>query len=377
MEAVSISPDGSLLVTGGRDGLLILMNLQIPSVLPVTDSSNTKVTLSATVRHSCEVLEESLKHLNPPEEISHTEEDLSEATEADIQNEPKQRIRYDDIMSENKPDLDAGRVIQRRISGSNERRIKEKVVDIPTMIAHLSARASFIEEPSSSSGESSDYDSEEDTEGQFQVKPADSVLDQKDTVMEIMESNKHPPLPSQLSLPPDEAQERSKKRVNLFERKERDSSAASDDADGMDNVVLLMKNFLDDNKPDEVAHSNDVKGHETGQEYSIPVSGLVPGEREGDFMMKDLSDRESLPGLFSFSLEHPNSGVDYNLEQLPSVPMAHLSDNFFPRISSHHQESLQDQQFVSVRKNANGKKLGRHSTNQSNEYGDEVPLSMI
>ena len=376
MEAVSISPDGSLLVTGGRDGLLILMNLQIPSVLPVTDSGNTKVTLSATVRHSCEVLEESLKHLNPPEEISHTEEDLSEATEADIQNEPKQRIRYDDIMSENKPDLDAGRVIQRRISGSNERRIKEKVVDIPTMIAHLSARASFIEEPSSSSGESSDYDSEEDTEGQFQVKPAHSVLNQKDTVMEIMESNKHPPLPSQLSLLPDETQRRSKKRVNLFERKERDSSAV-DDADGMDNVVLLMKNFLDDNKPDEVAHNDDVKGHEIGQEYSIPVSGLVPGEREGDFMLKDLSDRESLPGLFSFSLEHPNSGVDFNLEQLPSVPMAHLSDNFFPHISSRHQESLQDQPFVSVRKNANGKKLGRHSTNQSNEYGDEVPLSMI
>ena len=54
VESVAISPDGTLLVSGGRDGLIVLHNLFVPSVLPRSESyrsSSAFVRISRTFSH--------------------------------------------------------------------------------------------------------------------------------------------------------------------------------------------------------------------------------------------------------------------------------------------------------------------------------------
>ena len=234
VEAVSISPDGTLLVTGGRDGFLILMNLHVPSLNPHTDTART-TTSAATVRHSCEILERSLASRQSTsdlaEENSAAEENIGPAFESevsevmvDIHKASNRRSRLLEMKS---GVTTAAAVNLRR---GRDRRMKEKVVDIPTMIAHLSARASFIQDSSSgnSSSESDNDSDSDDLESQFQVSASEQFTKRKDSVQEIIESNERPP-----------QSQKSNRQKSIF------------DDDEMDNVVLMMKHFLDDNKPSE------------------------------------------------------------------------------------------------------------------------------
>lgn len=323
VEAVSISPDGSVVVTGGRDGLLILMSLSIPSVMPQSEPERAQATSATTVvrQPSSEILEESLKHLRTSspaneelsdyeiEELSKNEpveeEDIRVASEVrdvlmDMCKEPRRRSRH----IQDKPVFNTGMVTYRRDRESREKRMSGKVVDIPTMVAHLSARASMIEEPSSSSGSESDDDSDvESRERVFQVNASEEAgrfLENKDTVSDIMESTQHSHSPAQLEY------------KNLFREKEtkkKDTSIFEED--DMDNVVLLMKNFLDENKPLEVAT-----------------------EHSGEYRL---------------------SSIVHSLDSL---------------LQSDNQGSLDEDD---EKRNT----LNRAGSASGNEYGDEVPLSMI
>ena len=55
VEAVDISPDGSFLVSGGRDGLLVCMNLSAPSLHPQLID----ISVAGKLRHSLSLLDQS------------------------------------------------------------------------------------------------------------------------------------------------------------------------------------------------------------------------------------------------------------------------------------------------------------------------------
>ena len=173
VEAVAVSPDGSLLVSGGRDGLIVLMTLMVPSVIPRPDSGHTRLT-SAVLRRSRAVRERSyIYDATAGEDIpleEEEEEDLMASWQeveemADqllLENADKKtsfiRMKRRNRFEEKETELpDYATVRKKGTSARNarEKRTKGKSYDIPTMVAHLSAavRVYGPEEPSSSESE--------------------------------------------------------------------------------------------------------------------------------------------------------------------------------------------------------------------------------
>ena len=176
VEAVAISPDGSLLVSGGRDGLIVLMTLMVPSIMPRSESNNTNLT-SSVLRKSRAVRDRSyIYDVTLDEDIPRVFED--EAEEDDMMfswqeveemadqfllepkkmekktsvNRMKRRSRFEEKITE-LPDYATVRKKGTSARNARERRARGKSYDIPTMVAHLSAaiRAYGPEEPKSSS----------------------------------------------------------------------------------------------------------------------------------------------------------------------------------------------------------------------------------
>ena len=380
VEAVSISPDGSVLVSGGRDGQLILINLHVPSVVPRTD---TRTTTSATVRQSCEILELSQRMrsasdpLDTPSEGSTTElENLRAIPEAKdeltiIQRKETRRSLH--ISERKHSDIAAGVILRR----AHDKRIKDKLVDIPTMIAHLSARASMIiEDPSSSDTDSGCSESDDDSadsedynESQFlaNVSETSNQFTKKESIVPESDAKcDHTPPPRQgLPLLPDEAVEKVKENRSTLEKREeekkRRTSLVNDDT--MDSVVFLMKNYLDENKPtlgqsgqdcchQTVGHGNEISAE--GGEAESQDSHISCSESEGD------ESHHNVSGQYSLSPERPVSDFDQELR----------TDSELSRqqISRQSAMSMDDKRSNS---------LTRGSSASGNEYGDEVPLSMI
>ena len=339
------------------------MNLHIPSVIPHIE---TKITTSATVRHSCEILEQSRKRsisdpADTPSEGSTTElENLKIVPETDKLVEMGKDSRKRSHHIERKPDIAAVVTLRR----THDKRLKDKVVDIPTMIAHLSARASMIiEDPSSSSSSDSNSESDDDSadsenfESQFLVnvsERANQFMKQEKTVQVTKKQHAQAPPPQRISLLPGEAVGRLKENRSVFEKKEPEKERKTSlfDDNTMDSVVLLMKSFLDENKPTGTSQSDKVE-----QDYLHHASGLIPGEREALLQEDSLnsgSDSASesqhhASGHYSLSPERPNSDFDHE------------------RTSCQSATSMDDKRAS----------LKRGSSASGNEYGDEVPLSMI
>ena len=183
VEAVAVSPDGSLLVSGGRDGRIVLMTLMVPSIMPRSESSHMHLT-SSVLRKSRVIRDRSYIYDvtsdgEIPPELEEEEEELErdwqaqqlEAAEmADkLPSEPKRmekktnfvrlkrRSRYEQKETE-LPDY--ATVKKKGVSAKTARgkRTKGKSFDIPTMVAHLSAavRVYGPEEPNSSSDSESE-----------------------------------------------------------------------------------------------------------------------------------------------------------------------------------------------------------------------------
>ena len=374
VEAVSISPDGSLLVTGGRDGKLILMNLHVPSVVPRTE---TRTTTSSTVRHSCEILEQSRMR-----SISDPTDTLSEGSTTELENlrtpwpeadelkfqemskpDPKRSSRH----IKRNPDIAAVVTLRR----THDKRIKDKVVDIPTMIAHLSARASIIEDPNSSSSSNSSSESDddsadsEDLERRFLVnvsERANQFMKQENMVQNTRAENAPPPPPQKLSLLPDEAVGRLKENRNVFEKREavKERTTSLFDDDTMDSVVLLMKSYLDENKPSVTTAPG--QSDKVEQDYLHQIGGLIPGEGAED---PDSLNSSSASADFVSDSHHHASG-HYSLS--PERPNTDLDRERTASDSHQSATSSTDDKRPSLKS---------ISSASGNEYGDEVPLSMI
>ena len=370
VETVSISPDGSTLASGGRDGQLIFMSLNVPTVIPraVTKAMRT----SDTVRHSCEILEQSrMRSASDPTDTPPSEGSTTELESANTRLVPEReevakalstsRKRLSRHIERKPPDIAAVVTLRR----THDRRLKDKVVDIPTMIAHLSARASMIiENPSSSSSESnteSDDDSadSEDYESQFLVnvsERANQFMKQEKTVQgTAKEQHASPgPPPQKLSLLPNEALGKLKENRSVFEKreteKERKTSLFEDNT--MDSVVLLMKNFLDENKP-PTDHA------QIEQEYlHCPHERKVLSQEDADSL------DSSSASVDSASESHHHASGHYSLT---------------PERPNSEERTISDEGRQSSASTADEKRrsLKRGSSTSGNEYGDEVPLSMI
>ena len=219
VEAVGISPDGSLIVSGGRDGVLVFLTLSIPSLRPQlsVDSS-----ISEKLRNSQNILERSFDHDSMEDlheavsQASMSEGDLSlAASREDILIETGQR----NISGSNKEISPHRKEISAR--ASRLKRTEKKVVDLPSMIAHLSAsvRASIIEEQLSSS-ESEDEAVLEEREAQ-KISALIGVAQKVDKYSQIatdQEVVQKAPDP-RLSLLPENAPEAIQEKRRFFESK--------------------------------------------------------------------------------------------------------------------------------------------------------------
>ncbi|CAI8015298.1 Uncharacterized WD repeat-containing protein alr3466 [Geodia barretti] len=176
IEAVAVSPDGSLLVSGGRDGLVVLMTLMVPSIVPRSESHYTSLTSSVlrksrVLRDRSYIYDATVDEDIPPEleeeeeeeddelmaswqeEIDHFPAESKKTEKVTSYNRMKRRSRFDEKATE-LPDY--ATVRKKKVMSARtarERRAKGKSFDIPTMIAHLSAAARVYgpEEPDSSS----------------------------------------------------------------------------------------------------------------------------------------------------------------------------------------------------------------------------------
>ena len=167
VEAVAISPDGSLLASGGRDGMIVLMTLFVPSLLPRTGGKTTPSPVKQHDRSKIKIDRSYIKEFNSIVEDERDEREFEAEREAqeleDILSTPqtltqhqiairmKRRSRADAKVAELD---DYATVRKKNVSAKKQRRrrTKGKAFDIPSVVAHLlaSTKAYGPEEPESS-----------------------------------------------------------------------------------------------------------------------------------------------------------------------------------------------------------------------------------
>ena len=221
VEAVAVSPDGSLLVSGGRDGLVVLLTLMVPSIVPRSENHYTSLMSSVlrksrALRDRSYIYDATANEDIPPEFEEEEEEEeeevdeLMESWQEEVDHFPlepkktekvtsynrmKRRSRFEEKATE-LPDY--ATVRKKKVMSAKtarERRAKGKSFDIPTMIAHLSAAARVYgpEEPDTSS------ESEEEQEN----KPPQPNIPSPDPKVDILSHIKAWSNPENIiSLPP-------------------------------------------------------------------------------------------------------------------------------------------------------------------------------
>ena len=292
VEAVDISPDGSLVVSGGRDGVLVFLTLSIPSLRPQlsVDSS-----VSEKLRNSQTILERSFDHdsledLNEAvSQASTSEGDLSlAASREDILLETTEKTLEHLSLSSNRQ---AGRAPKREITAraSRMKRAEKKVVDLPSMIAHLSAsvRQSMIEEQVSSSDSEGELTQEErDAQkisaliGVAQKVDKYSQFTKKTAVEDVVNNAPNP----RLSLLPDSVPETIKDKRKFFESK---TASESTDGQGMESPLesdyyKVYTGYSSLIEPGEVDDSDTEEGDQSGGSYAFN-SPLQSASRQRSF----------------------------------------------------------------------------------------------
>ena len=354
VEAVVISPDGSLLVSGGRDGMIVLMNLFVPSVIPRSESS---FSTSSVLRRSRVVRDRSYIYdiTSGDDEILEEEHELEAEMEAEeldmILAEPPRskrpekqpsfrRLKRRSRFAEKEAELPDYATVRRKGPTAREargKRYKEKTVDIPTMVAHLSAaiRAYGPEEPSSSS--------ESDEEGENE-ELENEQRDPVDVAMRVIEFSS----PEYV----DPVQKQSTRKLSV------DVGKLSDRKELYEKQV----------------HLEEQAGEEIEEEYLDQFDAVMPGERNSGQLDESLNfDAQSLlhaSGHYTLgSPEHRGSSLQGSSEQgfLTSSPIHETvperkRQSFTPILppAAEYDEDLYYEDILS-----------------GEEYGDEVPLSEI
>ncbi len=336
VEAVAVSPDGSLLVSGGRDGRIVLMTLMVPSIIPRSESSHMHLT-SSVLRKSRVIRDRSyIYDVTSDGEIPPELEEEEEELEADWQAqqleaaemadklppEPKRlekktsfvRLKRRSRFEEKETELpDYATVRKKGVSAKTARgkRTKGKSYDIPTMVAHLSAavRVYGPEEPNSSS----DSESEED-KGARRAEQEKPTAHAKVDILSHIKAWSHPenistPVAPK-EKPPDLPQSvgKAKTHKEFFETGEHISHHLKEEEEEEEEEEKEKKEEEEEGKGVD----------QTEEEYLQQFAHLLPGE------LADTMQRSYSPTTFDAeSLLHQsgqyNLGNSYRLEDLMSV----------------------------------------------------------
>ena len=150
VEAVAISPDGSLVATGARDGIVILMTLFVPTILPRTDSEINRELHKKTFRNSFRLArQESFSKSGKVEsEITDfaldqmmAEPKLPQNTQLKrIHSRLKRRTRTTEKDLEINEEATVTEKEKVNVRKSRKNRARVKSIDLPDMIMHLAAK---------------------------------------------------------------------------------------------------------------------------------------------------------------------------------------------------------------------------------------------
>lgn len=281
VEAVAISPDGSLLVSGGRDGLLVLMTLMVPSIIPRSDSNHMHLTSSVlhksrVVRDRSYIYDATVED-DIPLELQEEEEDLMASWQAQQQEademadqfllEPKKmekktsfsRMKRRSRFEEKETELPDYATVKKKTSTSAKtargKRTKGKSYDIPTMVAHLSAavRVYGPEEPNSSSESEG-----EEEEKRHRMPELEQTISTEDPKVDILTHIKAWSNPENIS------------SLTTVKTKPKDLP------EGM-GKAKTHKQFFESGEATKIHHAEDEVEHDRGEQDN---------QSEGDFLQK-------------------------------------------------------------------------------------------
>ena len=392
VEVVTISPDGSLLVSGGRDGIIVLMTLFVPSIMPRSESgySTSSVLRRSRVVRDRSYIYDATDVGEIPEELDE-EEDLEAELEAEaldkILTEPPTkltkktsftRMKRRSRVAEKEVELQDHATMKRkgvRARESREKRVQVKQVDIPTMVAHLSAaiRAYGPEEPSSSSSSESEEENEAEEIiewAQEELPPSKSMVDVASKVAafsnpEILTVTANPP-----KLPPNNIG-KLKDRTDAFEKQNLPDTSPSSDIEQeffkvmpgeLDNTLQREYNFgesMSTNFDESFMHPS---GH-----YSVRSPEYLDSSlRSDDFYYgQSLDDHDTA----TYSTTHVTGKVpsDWTIPELEDPYTSGRGDHIKP-------QGFVPTLLPAVEQDEEGftEEIG-----SGDEYGEEVPLSMI
>lgn len=408
VEAVDISPDGSLLVSGGRDGYLALMTLFVPSLVPAKAQSTASILQrSRNIRDRSYIYDATFDDISEVDSEIFDVDDLQAEMEADaldsilanrvVTRSNRNAIKISAVakmkrmsrLGEKEVDLGDHATVKRKGPSAREsrgKRVQQKAVDIPTMIAHLAAtsRGLGMGTEESSSGSETDDDVPQDIKEDLLVKVSSRVskYSGNDHQNLVQEAYKKPPAPK-LSLLPDGAVGKLQQRRGMFEKSGLDPDEVPEEEIDME-PIAKSEVKVDDIKqtPSEGTQPDDI----ADDEY---YATLLPGELESPrHLARDDSmnfDTESLMQSGKYSLTSPdyilNSSLRFedfanNHELVTSSPlnngdatspahniMTQSKKQFQPTLDPAIEEEVEDK-FA--------EELG-----SGDEYGDSIPLSMI
>ena len=154
VEAVEISPDGSLIATGGRDGVIILMTLSVPTILPHTDSETKREFHRKTFKNSFRLARQD--SYSKSGKVANAEPEITDFTLDQMIAEPKvpqntqlkrihSRLKRRTRTTEKDLEIDQeGTATEKEKVNprkSRKNRVRVKSIDLPDMIMHLAAKA--------------------------------------------------------------------------------------------------------------------------------------------------------------------------------------------------------------------------------------------
>lgn len=146
-ESVRISPDGSLLVSGGRDGNIVLMTLMVPRLLPSFTGRGRITDYKQKQRKSrgSSTFIKDISYKEDDDEVAVEElDELDDILSSPLQREVEQNVarlkRLGRTAAKEMELLEHSTVKKTaNAKSSRKKRVAGKSIDLPTMIAHLAS----------------------------------------------------------------------------------------------------------------------------------------------------------------------------------------------------------------------------------------------
>lgn len=147
VESVRISPDGSLLASGGRDGNIVLMTLMVPRLLPSFRGRGRIMDYKQKARKSRDssTFIKDISHREDEDEIAVEElDELDDILSSPLKKEVEQnvaRLKRLSRTAAKEMELVEHSTVKKTATAksSRKKRVAGKNIDLPTMIAHLAS----------------------------------------------------------------------------------------------------------------------------------------------------------------------------------------------------------------------------------------------